>query len=163
VARVLIVGCGCRGRLLAGELLARGHAVRGTSRDSDSALEIAASGVQPFIGDPSQVGTLTPALEGIAVVCLLLGSATGTPAELEALHGSRLEMLLQRIVDTTVRGLAYEAAGSGGQKLLGNGARIVREACELSRIPFVLLTSLPAEHEAWAARSAAGLEGLLER
>ena len=33
VARVLIVGCGCRGQALARELRAAGHAVRGTTRD----------------------------------------------------------------------------------------------------------------------------------
>ena len=32
MARALIVGCGCRGRLLGKELLAQGWAVRGTSR-----------------------------------------------------------------------------------------------------------------------------------
>ena len=30
LARVLIVGCGCRGRELAAALMAEGHAVRGT-------------------------------------------------------------------------------------------------------------------------------------
>ena len=33
MARVLIVGCGGRGRALARELVAAGHTVRGTTRD----------------------------------------------------------------------------------------------------------------------------------
>ena len=129
MARVLIVGCGCRGRALARSLLAGGHAVRGTTRDPERAAEIAASGAEPFVGDPARVGTLTPALDGVAVVCLLLGSATGTPRELETLHGSRLEMMLLRIIDTTVRAVAYEAVGTVEQPVLdarfAEGARCV--------------------------------------
>jgi Trk K+ transport system NAD-binding subunit len=33
LARCLIIGCGCRGRMLARELVKDGHAVRGTTRD----------------------------------------------------------------------------------------------------------------------------------
>ena len=36
LARVLIVGCGCRGRALAAELVAGGHAVRATTRRSEA-------------------------------------------------------------------------------------------------------------------------------
>ena len=35
MARVLIVPCGCRGRALAAELAAAGHAVRGTTRSPE--------------------------------------------------------------------------------------------------------------------------------
>ena len=34
----------------------------------------------------------------------------GTPEQLAALHGTRLEMLLERMLDTTVRGVVYERA-----------------------------------------------------
>ena len=35
MARVLIVGCGCRGQALAAALLEDGHAVRGTTRSAE--------------------------------------------------------------------------------------------------------------------------------
>jgi Trk K+ transport system NAD-binding subunit len=40
LARVLIVGCGCRGVVLARSLLADGHAVRGTTRRPERAAVI---------------------------------------------------------------------------------------------------------------------------
>ncbi len=107
MARVLIVGCGCRGRALARELRAEGHAVRGTTRDAANAAEIEATGAESFIGDPDQLGTLLPALDGVTIVCWLLASATGPAAP--ALHGTRLERLFEEIVDTHVRGVVYEA------------------------------------------------------
>jgi predicted dinucleotide-binding enzyme len=161
MARVLIVGCGCRGRALASALLASGHAVRGTTRDPRRVGEIAATGAEPFVGDPARVGTLTPALDRVAVVCLLLGSATGAPGELEALHGSRLEMLLWRIIDTTVRGVAYEAVGTVAQPVLLGGSQTVQEACGTFRIPFVLMAPDRLSDPAWASDTAAAVEGLL--
>ena len=101
------------------------------------------------MGDPDVVGTLVRSLEHVTVACVLLGSAVGTPAQVAALHGTRLEMLLERMLDTTVRGVVYEAAGSVEPALLGGGAARVRERCEESRIPYALLTAQPADHRAW--------------
>jgi Trk K+ transport system NAD-binding subunit len=106
--RCLIVGCGCRGQLLARALGARGHAVRGTTRDRSRLAEIEAAGAEAALGDPDRVSTMMGALEQVAVVCIMLASATGSPEQLRALHGTRLEMLLTKLVDTTVRGLVYE-------------------------------------------------------
>ena len=64
MARVLIVGCGCRGQSLARELVAIGHTVRGTTRDPERQRQIEASGAQPFIADPDRIGTLVPAFAG---------------------------------------------------------------------------------------------------
>ena len=130
MARCLIVGCGCRGLSLAGELVARGHAVRGTTRDLARAGAIEAVGAEPLVGDPDRFATLARAFDHVAVACLLLGSATGSPERVQALHGSRLEMLLTRMIDTTVRGVVYESAGSVDQELLAAGAARVRQACE---------------------------------
>ena len=58
MARVLIVGCGCRGRALAEDLRAAGHAVRGTTRDPARAAAIAAAGAEPYVGDPDRIGSL---------------------------------------------------------------------------------------------------------
>ena len=76
---------------------------------------------------------------------MLLGSAVGSAEQLAALHGTRLEMLLTRMLDTTVRGIVYEAAGSVDRALLDAGAALVRERCEDSRIPFALLDADPGD------------------
>jgi uncharacterized protein YbjT (DUF2867 family) len=151
VARCLIIGCGCRGRSLARELIARGHAVRGTTRDARCAAAIEATGAQAFVGDPDVVGTLIGALDQVTVACVLLGSAAGPPARLAALHGTRLDMLLTRMVDTTVRAIVYEASGTVAPAVLAKGAALVRQRCEDARIPYALLRVDAAEHAAWMA------------
>jgi uncharacterized protein YbjT (DUF2867 family) len=161
VARCLIIACGCRGAALARELRTSGHAVRGTTRDAARLPELEAGGIEPHLGDPDRVATLAPALEHVTVACILLGSARGSDEELAALHGSRLEMLLTRMLDTTVRGIVYEAAGSVDPTVLALGARIVRDACEASLIPYVLLVADPSEHDRWLAAATAGVQTLL--
>ncbi len=95
------------------------------------------------MGDPDVVGTLVRSFEHVSVACVLLGSAEGTPAQLAALHGTRLEMLLARMLDTTVRGIVYEASGSVDREVLAAGADLVRKRCEDSRIPYALLGAGP--------------------
>jgi Trk K+ transport system NAD-binding subunit len=68
MARVLIVGCGCRGRALARVLAADGHAVRGTTRDPARSADIASSGAEATVADPDRLATLMPAIEGVTVV-----------------------------------------------------------------------------------------------
>jgi hypothetical protein len=102
-----------------------------------------------------------PAIDRVAVVCILLGSARGDREELEALHGSRLEMLLARLIDTPVRGVVYEARGSVSEHVLAAGCERVRRACGRSRLPFELLDTPPADREAWLARALAGVERLV--
>jgi uncharacterized protein YbjT (DUF2867 family) len=160
VARCLIVGCGCRGLELTGALRVTGHAVRGTTRDPARAARIEAAGAEPFIGDPNLVGTIAPALAHVGVACILLGSATGTEEQLTALHGTRLEMLLERMLDTTVRGVVYQAAGSVEPALLSAGAARVRHACERSLIPYELLTDDPAGG-AWVPHTVQAIERAL--
>jgi uncharacterized protein YbjT (DUF2867 family) len=156
LARCLIIGCGCRGGALARELVSRGHAVRGTTRAPSRVPEIEAAGAEAWVADPDRVGTLVPALAQVAVVCSLLGSATGSAEELGALHGTRLEMLLERILDTPVRGFLYEASGSVEPAVLAAGAERVRSSCERSRIPFVLL-----ETDSWPEATADEIDRLL--
>ncbi|HTX07199.1 MAG TPA: hypothetical protein VME22_01245 [Solirubrobacteraceae bacterium] len=162
MARCLIIGCGCRGRSLAAELIARGHAVRGTTRDPDCSAAIEAVGAQAVVGDPDVLATLAGALDHVTVACILLGSAVGSPAKLAALHGSRLEMLLTRIVDTTVRGVVYEAAGSVDPHVLQAGSARVRARCEDSRIPYVLLDADAADPAEWTASAVAAVERALD-
>jgi hypothetical protein len=161
VARCLIVGCGCRGLELARALRSEGHAVRGTTRDDARRAEIEAAGAEPFIGDPNLVGTLAPALAHVGVTCILLGSATGSDAQLAALHGTRLDMLLERMLDTTVRGVVYQAVGRVGSALLCAGAERVRHACERSLIPYEILTVDPAADEGWVTQAVGAVERAL--
>jgi hypothetical protein len=158
----LIIGCGCRGRLLAGELHARGHAVRGTTRDPGRLGEIEAAGAQALQADPDRIATIAPAFEHVSIACVLLGSAAGPRDRICALHGTRLEMLLARMLDTTVRGVVYEAAGSVDPAVLGTGSQIVRDACVGSRIPYVLLDADPADHGVWLPAAADAVDIVLE-
>jgi hypothetical protein len=114
------------------------------------------------VGDPDRIATLTPALDQVTVACVLLGSAVASPAQLAALHGTRLEMLLSRMIDTTVRGMVYEAAGSVDADLLAAGAALVRGRCEDSRIPYALLDADPREHLAWIAAAVAAVQLALD-
>lgn len=158
MARVLIVGCGRRGQALARELLAAGHAVRGTTRRSEHLTAIEAIGAEPALADPDRIGTLIPAFAGVTVMCLLLGSATGTPDQLTALHTTRLEMLLRRIIDTTIHGLLYEATGTVEPTTLDAGAKLVQEKCEHSNIRYEILR---ADEESWLITATGGVEALL--
>jgi nucleoside-diphosphate-sugar epimerase len=130
VARVLLVGCGCRGRELAAELRSRGHAVRGTTRSESHLPEILAADADAVIADPNRLATLTPHLDGVSVLCWLMGSVG-----VEHLHGERLESLLETLVDTHVRGVVYEATGSAERAMLERGAALVRQAGETWRMP----------------------------
>lgn len=132
MARVLIVGCGCRGQELARALADEGHAVRGTTRDRGRFDAIAAAGAEPVLADPDRVGTLVSALEAVAIVVWLLGRATGTPEALAALHGERLRAFFESVVDTTVRGVVLEPAG-------GVSRAIAQEAARTWSIPVVVL------------------------
>jgi nucleoside-diphosphate-sugar epimerase len=149
VARALIVGCGCRGRALGRRLLDEGWAVRGTSRREEGLAEIRAAGLEPAIADPDRPGTLLELVADVAVVHWLMGSASGEPELLAEIHGPRLERLLERLVETPVRGFVYEAAGSVPAPLLEGGAASVRRAGETWRIPFSLVEAGPADPLGW--------------
>ncbi|ADB50343.1 Rossmann-fold NAD(P)-binding domain-containing protein [Conexibacter woesei] len=161
MARVLIVGCGCRGQALTRALRARGHAVRGTTRDERRRAAIEAAGAEVWIGDPDRIASISYALDGVTILCWLMGSASGPAEKLEALHGSRLSMLLERTIDTTVRGVLYEAAGSVEPSLLAGGAEQVRSACSYSEIPHALLEADPADHERWLVAALERVDELL--
>src|ERR671925_268355 len=125
MARVLIIPCGCRGQALARELVAAGHVVRGTTRHPAKTAAIAAAGAEPYVGDPDRIGTLMGALAGVTIVCWLMGTVP-----VPELHGGRLRMLFEKLVDTPVRGVVYEGT---------EGEAIARDAAERWRIPVAVL------------------------
>ena len=144
---MLIVGCGCRGRELAWELRGAGHEVRGTTRERAHLAEIELAGVEAVLADPNRLGTLMRELAGVTLVCWLMGSAQGDTAA--GLHGPRLRTLLERLVDTPVRGVVYEAAGSVDPELLRSGAAAIREASVTWSIPAEVVEASPEDPEAW--------------
>jgi len=161
VARVLIVGCGCRGRALAGELAGVGHAVRGTTREAARREAIAAAGAEPYVGDPDRVGSLVAALEGVAIVCWLLADAAGTDADVAQLHGPRLRSFYEQLVDTGVRGVVYEAAGSVAAPVLADGVEIARTASRTWAIPLAVLDADPRHRDGWLAAARSAIDRLL--
>lgn len=159
--RVLLVGGGCRGLALARRLVADGHAVRAVTRSERRRGEIEAAGAQCWLGDPDVVGTLRYALENVTILIWALGTATGTPEQVAALHGPRLEMMLTKSIDTTVRGVVYEAAGSAGADVLAAGAQELRRTCARNEIPFEVLDAEPGDAAAWATAARACVDRLL--
>ena len=162
LARALIVGCGCRGRALGGELIGAGWQVRGTSRHQARLGEIGACGIEGAIADPNQPGTILDLAADVAVIVWLLGSALGAPEMIAAIHGPRLERLLERLVDTPVRGFAYEAVGRVPPRHLSSGREIVRAAEQRWQIPTAIIDADPRD-PGWAEISAGAVSSLLSR
>jgi len=164
VARILIVAGGCRGRRLAAEMVGAGHAARITTRTEAGRAAIEASGAECWIGSPDRLVTLRGALENVTIVCWLLGSATGEPNEVRALHASRLQFFLGQAIDTTVRGFVYEASGTTvSPKALTEGVRIVRTIAERNAIPAAFLSAQIGEVDAWLTEARLAVASLLER
>jgi hypothetical protein len=163
VARILIVGGGCRGLRMARALGGEGHAVRIVTRDERRRAQIEAAGAECFLGTPDRLLTLRPALEHVAVACWLLATAVGEPRAVAALHGSRLERFLASAVDTTVRGVVYEAGGTAlPAEVLGGGERIVARLTARNAIPAAVLHADPRDFETWTAEVLEAVAALLE-
>jgi len=135
MARILIVGCGCRGRRLGRALSDGGHAVRGTSRSEEGRAAVASEGFEGVLADPGRLGTLLPHLQGVSALCWLMGTADDP-----ALNGERFATLLETLVDTHVRGVVHEAAA---------GAEAARYARETYRMPVALVTESPGDLRRW--------------
>jgi uncharacterized protein YbjT (DUF2867 family) len=154
LARALIVGCGCRGRALGRALIERGWVVRGTTRDEGLTQTIEDDGIEAVVADPDRIGTVLEAIEGVALIYWLLGSATGEPEAVADLHGPRLERMLEEIVDTPVRGFVYEVTGWTESTVLVRALAALQAAGERWRIPFEVVDADPADLDLW-------LEGML--
>jgi hypothetical protein len=146
---VLIVGCGCRGQALARDLVAGGHAVRGTTRRAERTEEIRRAGAEPVVADPDRVATLMSVLDGVTVACWLLGGVDVAP-----LHGTRLRFFLEKVVDTPVRGFVYEVPHQGGQ-----GRGVVEEAARTWAIPVRFVEGVGRAD--WPRPARAAIEALL--
>jgi glycine/D-amino acid oxidase-like deaminating enzyme len=173
VARILIVGGGCRGRCLAAQLVQGGHALRVTTRSEDGRAAVEATGAECWIGTPDRLATLRGALDSVTVACWMLAGASGDREQVEALHASRLEYFISQAIDTTVRGLIYDAWPVAGADVsvesLSRGAQIVSSLAQLNAIPAVVLAgdaraageSKDDGDAAWVVAAAAAIDSLL--
>jgi hypothetical protein len=175
VARILIVGGGCRGLRLATQMVARGHALRVTPRSDAGRAAIEATGAECWIGTPDRLATLRGALDNVTVACWMLAGAGGDREEVAALHASRLEFFLSQAIDTTVRGLIYDAWPSGldgvSAETLAGGRRIVESLTRLNAIPAAVLAPgakcagggdrCDDAGEAWVAAASRAVDSLL--
>jgi nucleoside-diphosphate-sugar epimerase len=160
LARALIVGCGCRGQRLGMRLAGAGWQVRGTTRDPGAAHDILAAQLEAVLADPERPASILDQVGDATLVFWLLGSALGEPELIAAIHGPRLERLIEKLVDTPVRGFVYEGAGQVQRHHLERGAGIVRDAAKRWRIPIEVVTEDPDEWETWTEAMLAAAERL---
>ena len=129
MARFLVVGgSSCRALTLTRSLVANGHAVRAVTRSEANRARVEEAGAECWIGDPDVIGTLRYALENVTVLLWLLGTV-----ERPELHGSRLEMMLEKTIDTTARGVVYEAGPA-------DGVATVERLAGYNEIPYRIVT-----------------------
>jgi hypothetical protein len=163
VARVLIVEGAQRGLRLARELVDEGHAVRIVASAPERRGEVEAAGAECLVGTPNRLATMQGVLEHVTVACWLLADGGEDPEIVRALHGPRLEQFMSSAIDSTVRGLLYEAGGEAvPPEVLAAGERIVLETAERNSIPAAVLQADPTRLEDWLAEARAAIEGLLE-
>ena len=125
MARLLVVGGATPRALdLTRELVAEGHAVRAVATGHEEAAAIQLAGGEAWTGDPDVIGTLRYALENVTLLLWLLGED-----ERPEIHGSRLAMMLEKTIDTTVRGVIYEAGPD-------EGVRTVEAVAGYNEIPY---------------------------
>jgi hypothetical protein len=108
-------------------LVAEGHAVRAVTPDESSRAVVEAAGAECWIGDPDVVGTLRYALENATLLLWLLGDD-----ERPELHTDRLSMMLERTIDTTVRGIVYET----GPPAPDTGVATMEKIAGYNEIPY---------------------------
>jgi hypothetical protein len=136
--------------------------VRITTREEAGRSAIEAVGAECWIGTPDRIATLRYALESVTIACWLLGNACGEPDAVRDLHGSRLEFFLNQTIDTTVRGLLYEAAGSVAAATLAAGRELIRARAEFNAIPLRVLDADPRDCDDWVLHAHAAVAELLE-
>jgi len=146
--RALLVGGGRPGLALTRALSADGHAVRFVTRNEAFCAEIEAVGGECYLGDPDRVGTLRYGLDNVTVLLWLLGAAPGGE-----LHGSRLTMMMERTIDTTVRGVVYEGTPEGAAE--------VQRMASYNEIPYVILDADRSDEDAWVAAVLEAIDGIL--
>lgn len=158
MARALLVGCGCRARAVGSRLLKTGWEVRGTSRREAGLFEIEEAGIEPMLADPTDPASVLDLVADVTVVAWLLGSAEGSDEELAAIHGSCLERVLERLVETPVRGFVYDGKGSVDPIHLAHGRELTEMASETWRLPNACVLVDPLDEDTWGGHPNGALE-----
>ncbi len=161
MARVLIVGCGCRGRELGLALKAEGHLVRGTSRNKENLKAASAAGIESVDADPARLAQVMQHIEGVTVVVWLMGAMRGDQESISLLHDAVLAHLLEKLVDTQVRGFIYESGDSTDAQMFEKGREHVMRANRTWRIPVAFIDRSPDDHALWLASALAAVKTLL--
>ena len=141
--------------------MGEGHAVRVTTRAEPGRAAIEATGAECWIGTPERLGTLRAALESVTVVCWLSGDRAGGEEEVRALHTSRLEFFLGQVIDTTVRGFVYEAAGPRRGDVLADGRADREDGGAAQRDPDGVHRGRPRAPVLWLQDAHAEIDELL--
>ncbi|MDQ8044088.1 MAG: hypothetical protein AAGC46_14460 [Solirubrobacteraceae bacterium] len=135
-----------------------------SSRRPERRAAIEAVGAEFLVADPDRIVTLRYACEHVTILVWALGTAVGEdPDQLAALHDTRLSMMLERTIDTTVRGVVYEGRGTLPPEVFETGRAVVERMCRKNEIPFAVLDADPAETEAWADEAHTAITALLAR
>lgn len=145
MARIFCVGGGDRALALAGALRPEGHAFRIAAVDPGRVRAVGGEPVEG--GDPDVVGTLRYALDNVTVLLWLLGDDARPE-----LHGSRWRMMLERTIDTTVRGVVYERGTD-------EGVAITAEMADRNEIPYAVVD---CDDAAWAGTAREAVYNLLK-
>ena len=162
MARILILGGGCRGRQLAAGLVKNGHAVRITTRAEAGRAAIEATGAECWLGTPDRLATLRGALDSVTIACWMLATATGSPEALAELYRTRLEFFLTQAIDTTVRGILFEALSAEHPAGVRSASeQLARRMAELNQIPLHCLQQDPSDTAAWVAEARGAIDRLL--
>jgi hypothetical protein len=135
--------------------------VRVVTRAEASRGPIEAAGAECWIGDPSRLGTLRGALESVTIACWLLGTASGSEEQLRTLCHERLRAFLDSAIDTTVRGVVYEAAGTVARELLAAGERIAAEVAGANAMPLAIVRADPHDLPKWLEQALTTVDSLL--
>jgi hypothetical protein len=163
MARILIVGGDDRGLRLAASLLQAGYPVRIVSgADSSRGIQRHVPGAERFTADPERPGTLKAALEHVSVACWLFGSTSDTAPGVNLLNGRHLESFLHHTVDSSVRGIVYEAAGRAGAATLTTGTNLAKVFARLHAIPLALITADPLKRDAWLVDAREAIARILD-
>lgn len=87
------------------------------------------------MADPDRVGTVLEQVADVAVVVWALGGASGPSAA--DVNGPRLERMLERLVDTPVRGFVLDAHGTpaGAKILVANATGTWRIPARVVEVP----------------------------
>ncbi|MFY9487893.1 MAG: hypothetical protein WAP35_04235 [Solirubrobacterales bacterium] len=133
MARVLIVERAGRARAVAERLAEHDFALR----------EVA--------GDRLLPGDVVGALEGVTVVCWLMGAGKDLDPEI---NGEQLETVLLKVVDTGVRGFVFERPD-------GQSNAHVEHARATWHIPIAEVEADPAGGEQWASAVATAVGSTL--